>query len=224
MKKNIIIILFVTFLSFVLTNGLVYYFYKQNVKKQEIEKKKLMVADSLKKIKYLKFSLKDTYQRLEKLKEFVNDSIWVDSLHTISKTDFNKLQKKINNQLDTLKIFINDSKEQVDSLKVENKLLTTQLETNKKIILNQKEKISTLQKGIIDSTNSAKKIQKDKAYKYLAQTYDSMDPAKVAQQMQSLKDEKIIEVLKRMNQRKAGKVLEAFPINISARIAEKITD
>ena len=203
---------------------MVYYFYNQNVKKEELKRKQMMAADSLKKIKYPKFSLLDAYQRLERLQNYISDSIYVDSLHSINYDDLQYLKSKINNQLDTLKMFIDTSKKKIDSLKTENKQLSTKIETNKKIILNQKEKISEMKKGIVDNTNEKEKARKDKAYKYLAQTYDSMDPEKVAQQMQSLKDEKIIEVLKRMNQRKAGKVLEAFPINISARIASKITD
>ncbi len=224
MKKEAIIIIAISFLSFVLTNGMVYYFYNQNLQKEEMKKKKAMIADSLKNIKYPKFSLLDAYQRLEKLQNYVSDSLYTDSLHTITNNDLKYLQSKINAQLDTLKFFINVSKEKIDSLSTENKLLTTKLDTNKKIIQDQKEKISSLKKGITKSKNSEEQAKKDKAYKYLAQTYDSMDPEKVAQQMQSLKDEKIIEVLKRMNQRKAGKVLEAFPINVSARIASKITD
>ncbi len=224
MKKEAIIILVISFISFLLTNGMVYYFYNQNLQKEELKRKQMMAADSLKKIKYPKFSLQDAHQRLKKLQKYISDSIYVDSLHTITESDLAYLQRKVNLQLDTLTFFIDRSKKKIDSLMTENKLLKTKLETNKKIILNQKEKISALQKGIVDSTNAEIKAKQDKAYKYLAQTYDSMDPEKVAQQMQSLKDDKIIEILKRMNQRKAGKVLEAFPINVAARIAAKITD
>ncbi len=89
--------------------------------------------------------------------------------------------------------------------------------------------LASLRENLNQVKSESRKIKKKresekniKSAKYLADTYNKMNPAKVAQLMMSMKDSKNIEILKLMNQRKAAKVLEAMPAGKSSVLVKKI--
>lgn len=66
--------------------------------------------------------------------------------------------------------------------------------------------------------------QYEKKIKDLADTFNSMRPKEVAGALMALSDDEIVAVLKKMNQRKSGKVLAELPYARKAKIVRKMIE
>ena len=230
MKGTIAAILIAGFISFVISNGMVAYVLWNQIEnlgkpaeeEEETEVPELVMDSTLVKEKSIP-NTKEEFTRYKNLQKLVN-SVFTEKMRKMNPAQIDSTRLVINAYIDSL---ANGATKYVDELNIQYK------SANKKkqeiIILQEKiatleEKISQLKENNAQAEINEKQQELDNSLKYLADTYASMEAAKVAQLLSSLSDEKVIIILKKMDNRKAGKVLAALSRNRSARIMQKIAE
>ncbi len=230
MKKNLVQYIIVFLLSFIAANIVLFFLIRNKVRdaRENIE----IIADSLGVIDSLAVLEQDSvfvlgdripdkldeYRRLTILKEELEKYYAFESMQNMSFEDADSLVERHTKIIESL---IERQQAYISKIEDLRKLLS---EKNVKItsleekISKMEEKFTSLESNYSKEKEQAEETEKQNSIKYLADTYSTMDAKKVAQLMLPLTDEKIIEILRKMNQRKSGKVLSYLPPKRSASI------
>ncbi len=230
MKKNLVQYIIVFLLSFIAANIVLFFLIRNKVRdaRENIE----IVADSLGVMDSLAvleqdsvFVLGDSipdkldeYRRLTILKEELQKYYAFENLQDMSFEEADSLverhSKIIESLIERQQAYIEKIEELRKQLSEKNVKITSLEEKISKM----EEKFTSLESQYAKEEEQAEESEKQNSIKYLADTYSTMDAKKVAQLMLPLTDEKIIEILRKMNQRKSGKVLSYLPPSRSAKI------
>jgi len=226
MNKTSLIYIIVSVLSFLIMNAILFFLLKDRlIMHYQLQQQDqpavvqpdtlIAVQDSILPVDTL--TIKDNtlpdplseYKEIMKLKQELlkvfNDSIEystvkVDSVKAAISAEIDSLinkQQQYVKRINDLSILVSDKQNEVIVMQEKITLL--------------EENISQLNTQQQQDVTQTKTQDAEEAISYLASTYDTMDPADVAKLMDSLPDDKIISIMKKMNQRKVGKVLAALP-------------
>ncbi len=234
MKKPVVIYLLVFFLSFIITNTLLYFMMNKQYQKSLLED---VVTDSIPdltslvqpdtlidKIEEVIPNRIAEYEKFMALKKEMTDMMQDLAIYEYTQPQIDSVKNNANIKIDSLAM---NNQQQIANMSMMSDKIDSLTEQNSELLSRIKtltEKISEMEKEkskeeVVPEDNT----QQEQSLKYLAQTYDTMKPKEVARLLLPLPDEKVIKILKMMNQRKTGKVLQSLPAIRSSRIINKMT-
>jgi flagellar motility protein MotE (MotC chaperone) len=164
----------------------------------------------------------DEYSDLMRLKKRIISIYTEEEYESYTKDQVDSMLVDLADEIDSLAVRQNKYLKELKDLYFNNKILTNERDTLYAEIERLENNIEQIKFDNAEKEKQERDSADSQSSKYLAETYDKMNPAKVAQLMISLPDSKTIEILKQMNQRKAAKVLEAMPAGKSSMIVKKI--
>ncbi|MBN1164722.1 MAG: hypothetical protein JXB45_09095 [Candidatus Krumholzibacteriota bacterium] len=129
-----------------------------------------------------------------------------------------------NEKLSLIKIqleAIGAQKAELENKREEIATLQSELEIEKKIVSENRENLKELQDRIGESLNLLEEEQQVRIDK-LAKLYDSMKPEQAAPIAASLNMNLLVEIIVKMKEKKASKLMAAMPVTTSAEISRRL--
>ena len=230
MKKNVVLYIIIFLLTFIAANIVMFFLIRNKLRDAreniEIIADSLGVTDSLAVLEQDSTfvlgdkipSKLDEYRRLSILKNELEEYYAFENIQNLSFKEADSLLERhtkiIESLIERQQAYLGRIEDQKQRLKEKDVKISVLEEKISKL----EEKFTTLKSDYSKEQQQAEETEKQNSIKYLADTYSTMDAKKVAQLMLPLTDEKIIEILRKMNQRKSGKVLSYLPPKRSANI------
>lgn len=228
-KKDLILYGSIFLLSFISSSVFFYFYLKSIIPEPEIE-----VEEVVEKIpipeEFIDFehdALPDPaveYKNLMLLKQKLFDIFAEDEYLDYSRAEVDSMLFDFASSIDSVSVKIVRYIDEIRRLQNEKYDLRHRIDQLNRDRANYQEKISDLQKQHQAEMTAAKTERYSDSIKTLAETYSTMNANRVAQLLQPLDNQVIIDILKNMDQRRAGKVLESLPPARASAISQDMLE